>query len=283
MVLVGAVICFPALAEESKPEKESYPYPWNKGHLTLGGYVAALDSGVTLGGSKGLGINVDVEDLLGLETTDTSFRLAAGYRLGKSRRHTLELSWFYFHREGENTLIEEIPIPPELGGEPGDAIGPGTINSLFNFDIYKFKYEYSFILDERADLNVGIGLFVMPIEFGIAFTEGGVTRGSVQESITAPLPVVGLGFDFAITPKWFIRQQLEVFYLEIDSFEGGITSLTAALEYFPWQNVGFGLGADGLQVKIEATEQTDYPGLGDFVGSLDFSYIGVQLYMKLVF
>ena len=283
MILVGAMICFPAFAEESKPKKEPYPYPWNKGYLTLGAYFATLDSSVTAGGSKGLGLNVDVEDLLGLETTDTSFRLAAGYRLGKKRRHKLELSWFYFHREGENTIVEEIPIPPELGGQPGESIGPGTINSLFNFDIIKFKYEYSFLLDERADLNIGASLFVMPIEFGITFTDAGVTRGSVQESITAPLPVVGLGFDFAITPKWFIRQQLEVFYLEIDNFEGGITSLTVALEYFPWKNVGFGLGADGLQVNIKATEETDYPGLGDFVGDLEFSYIGAQLYVKLVF
>ena len=283
MILFGTAISFTAFAEEGKSKKEPYPHPWNKGYLTLGGYVATLDSGVTLGSSGGLGINVDVEDLLGLDTTGSSFRVAAGYRLGKKRRHKLELSWFRFHREGENTLIEAIPIPPELGGEPGDAIGPGVINSLFNFDIYKFKYEYSFVLDERADLNVGVGLFIMPIEFGLTFTEGGVTRGSVFESVTAPLPVLGLGFDFAITPKWFIRQQLEVFYLEIDSFEGGITSLTAALEYFPWKHVGFGLGADAFSVNIEATQETDYPGLGDFVGTLDFSYIGAQLYIKLVF
>ena len=46
---------------------------------------------------------------------------------------------------------------------------------------------------------------------------------------------------------------------------------------------GFGLGADGLQVNIKATEETDWPGLGDFVGDLEFSYIGAQLYVKLVF
>jgi hypothetical protein len=246
-------------------------------------YFASLDSGVTLGGSKGLGLKLDVEDLLGLETTDVSFRAAAGYRIGKKRRHKLELSWFRFHRSGENEIVQAIEIPPELPGDLPETLGPGTIESVFNFDIYKLKYEYSFILDERADLNVGIGLFVMPIEFGIGFNAPGVDGIETEESITAPLPVIGLGFDFAITPKWFIRQQLEFFYLEYDNFEGGIQSLSVALEYFPWKHVGFGLGADGLNVNLKVSGETDYPGLGDFVGTLDFAYIGAQLYMKLVF
>ena len=283
VVLICVMFTLPAFAEKGEEKKEPYPYPWEKFYMDVGVYFASLDSGLTLGGSKGLGLKLDVEDLLGLETSDVSYRLAAGYRIGKKRRHKLDLSWFRFHRDGENTIVEAIPIPPEIGGEPGDTIGPGTIESVFNFDIYKLKYEYSFILDERADLNVGIGLFIMPIEFGVTYEAGGITSGSVEESITAPLPVVGLGFDFAITPKWIIRQQLEFFYLEYDNFEGGIQSLSVALEYFPWKHVGFGLGADGMNVHLKVSEETDYPGLGDFVGTLDFAYIGAQLYMKFVF
>ena len=283
IILLYFFFSSPVAANERVQKKETYPYPWEKAYVTFGGYLATLDSGVSLGGSKGLGLKVDVEDLLGLKTTDTSFRIAGGYRLGKKRRHKLELSWFKFHREGENTIVEAIPIPPELGGEPGDEIGPGVINSIFDFDIYKFKYEYSFVLDERADLNLGAGLFVMPIEFGISFTEGGVTKGSVAEGITAPLPVVGLGFDFAITPSWFIRQQLEFFYLEYDNFDGRIISYGISLEFFPWKHVGFGLGADGLDVNIQASQETGYPGIGDFVGTIDFAYIGAQLYLKIVF
>ena len=282
IVLLAVVFNSPAAADEGKQNKEAYPYPWKKGYLTLGGYIASLNSGVTLEGSQGLGVSVDVESLLGLDTTDTTFRIKGGYRLGKKRRHKLELEWFRFHREGQNTISEAIPVPPEIG-LPGDEIGPGVIESVFEFDIYKLKYEYSFILDERADLNIGVGLFVMPIAFGISATAGGVGAAAYEESITAPLPVLGLGFDFAITPKWFIRQQLEFFYLEFDSFSGGIKSLNLALEYYPSQHVGFGLGFDALDVDVEATKDSEYPGVEDFVGSISFEFIGVQLYLKLVF
>ena len=277
IVLISVMFTLPAFAEKGEEKKEPYPYPWSKFYMDAGVYFASLDSGVTLGGSKGLGLKLDVEDLLGLETTDVSFRVAAGYRIGKKRRHKLELSWFSFHRDGENTIVEVIPIPPELGGEPGDEIGPGTIESIFNFDILKFKYEYSFILDDRADLNVGIGLFVMPIEFGIGFRAPGVDDIDTQESITAPLPVVGLGFDFAITPKWIIRQQLEFFYLEYDNFSGGLTSLSVSLEYFPWKHVGFGLGLDGMDVHLRVDGETDYPGFGD-LSARSISHMSVPSY-----
>ncbi len=283
IIMLAVAFSLPAAAVGSEQQKEPYPYPWEKGYLAFGGYIASLNSGVTLGGSQGLGVSVDVESLLGLDTTDSSFRITGGYRLGKNRRHKLELSWFRFNREGENTITEAIPIPPEIGGEPGEEIGPGVISSFFNFDIYKFKYEYSFVLDERADLNIGIGLFVMPIEFGISYTVTGLTQGETEESITAPLPVFGIGFDFAIIPKWFLRQQLEFFYLEYDNFTGAIKSLRVALEYYPWQHVGFGLAFDGLDVDVEATKESDYPGLGDFVGTIGFETIGAELYLKILF
>ena len=77
------------------------------------------------------------------------------------------------------------------------------------------------------------------------------------------MPVVGLGFDFAITPKWIIRQQIEFFYLEYDNFEGGLQSLSVALEYFPWKHVGFGLGADGLRVNLKVSGDVTVEGATD--------------------
>lgn len=88
-----------------------------------------------------------------------------------------------------------------------------------------------------------------------------------------------LGIDFVITPKWFIRQQLELFYLEIGDFEDSILGTIMALEYLPWKNVGFGLGLDAKRVGVEANG-SDYPGV-DFKGNVEFDYIGVQLYVKV--
>jgi len=120
-------------------------------------------------------------------------------------------------------------------------------------------------------------LFITPIEGGI--TAAGV--GTTEEDIVAPLPVVGMSLDFVITPKLFLKQSLEVFYLEIGDFKGSISSFTIACEYNAWKNVGFGLGYDVFDLKLEANG-SDYPNI-DFVGKVEFAYSGLLLYTKIYF
>ncbi|MEE8590928.1 MAG: hypothetical protein V3T35_06355 [Spirochaetia bacterium] len=253
--------------------------PWKKGYINLGYYFAELDSSVRFGSTRlGIGIDLDMEELLGLDTTERAFRLDAGYRLGKTQRHKVEFNWFKFKREGSRFLNLEVNIPELPDGSGGGSIGPGESISTFYFDIAKFKYEYSFILDKRIDFNVGAGLYVMPIEFGFTGTINGVGSSTVQEDITAPLPVVGVGFDLAISPKWYLRQQADFFYLEISKYRGVISSLRLALEYLPWKHFGFGVGFDSLRVQIEA-EDPDTPGI-DFRGNVRFNAFGAQLYLK---
>ena len=276
IILVAVIISAPALAEKSKDPRD---FHWKRGYLNLGAYIATMNSSFRLSESNlGLGLTLDVEEFLDLDTSDTSFRIDAGYRFGKTRRHKVEFSWFKFHREGIRNFSDPVVLPPELGG---GTIGPGDVNSLFNFDIYKLKYEYSFVFDKRADLNLGLGLYIMPIEVGLSAVINGVFRGDVKEDITAPLPVLGLGFDFAITPKWIITQQMDLFYLEFGDFRGGIQSYSLALEWLTWKHVGFGLGLDAMRVMVEANG-SDYPGV-NFKGNIEFSYFGAQLYLKAYF
>ena len=118
----------------------------------------------------------------------------------------------------------------------------------------------------------------MPIEFGVEAIAGGIGQRKLVEDITAPLPALGIGFDFAITPKWFLRQQVELFYLEIGDFEGQLFSTSLALEYLPWKHFGFGIGFDAMAIEVKA-QGSDYPGI-NFTGEVEFRYAGLQFYVK---
>ena len=267
------VMSAPAAAGDKKQSN----LPWKKAYLNVGWFFANLNSNFRIGGSgAGLGVSLDVEEFLGLETNTSSFRIDGVWRFTENKRHKLDFGWFGFHRESRGRIFESIEIPPGLGG---GTIGPGEIESTFNFDIIRIMYAYSLILDERVDFNLGLGLFIMPIEFGVQAIVNGVGAQGVQEDITAPLPVLGVGLDLALTPKWFIRQDLELFYLEIDNFTGSIFSGTLALEYLPWKHVGFGLGVDGKRVQVEANG-SDLSWM-DFRGNVEFSYVGGLLYAKV--
>jgi len=249
---------------------------WKKFSLDIGYFIAQTDTNVRLG--SGLGVSVDMEDLLGLDSTDSAGRVRAAWRFTDNRRHRLDFQWFGFRRDGSNTIGEDIHYKDKDGND--QVIEAGTyLESFFDFDIYQLAYSYSFFQDDRIDLAGSLGLYVMPIDFG--FTATGLVNVGGSESFTAPLPVLGVRADFEITPKWYFRSGLQVFYLEIGEFQGSILQTNVAIEYLPWKHFGFGLGFDSLNVKVEA-DGDDYPGI-DFKGEVNFHYTGLQLYAKLYF
>lgn len=82
----------------------------------MGVYLVTTDSGVALGGSgRGLGVGVDVEELLGLDTSTSGFRIDGGWRFTRNLRHSLVFGWFGLRRDGENQVLDPIEVPPELG------------------------------------------------------------------------------------------------------------------------------------------------------------------------
>lgn len=81
--------------------------------------------------------------------------------------------------------------------DSGFRIGTGV-----GLDIYELAYSYSFLQDDRIDLAVGIGFYIMPMDFGLKVS--GLVDEEGSERFTAPLPVLGLRMDVALTPKWFL-------------------------------------------------------------------------------
>jgi hypothetical protein len=273
MVLIFCLWSVPAFAaeEDSRPQ-----LAWEKSYVNLGGYIADMNSSFRLGvDNVGLGLIIDTEKFLGMTTNDTAFRLEGGYRFGESMRHKIEAGWFNFSRRSEKTIGEDIALPPEMGGDT--LYAETTIASIFNFDIIRAKYKYSIVLDDRVDMNLGVGFYVMPVKIGL----GRKGEERKDQDITAPLPVLGLGAEIVVSKHWLLRQNLDLFYLKVGSFKGSILDAQAALEYSNWRHWAVGAGVDGLRLQVEA-DGKDYP-LMDFVGAISFSYFGAQLYVKLLY
>ena len=249
--------------------------PWEKVGVNLGVFISAVDSSFRIG--SGVGLDIDVEDLLDLDATNTVFRTDAMWRFSENRRHRLDFSWFAFRRDGSRQIEGDITIGD---GDDQITIDAGTtVEAFFDLDIYQLAYSYSFLQDDRIDLAAGIGFYVMPMDFGIKAT--GLVDEEGSQRFTAPLPVLGLRMDVALTPKWFLRSGAQVFYLEYENFTGSVIEFRAAVDYNPWEHVGIGLGIDSLSINVEA-EGEDWPEI-DFKGNVEFDYAGVQLYLRLFY
>jgi len=248
----------PALANETSQAEK----PWKRFVLKLGGTANTTNSSVRLG-VKGVGLEVDVEDALNLDH----------WRFMKRRRHRLDFTWLSFQRSGETTLGRDITI-----GDLDIPLG-SQVNTTFDLDMYRVGYSWSFKQDDRIDLGVGLGVYILPISFEI--TASGLLNGAASESITAPLPVLNLRADFAINPRWVLRTRFDLFYLEISDFKGSVTSSKVAVEYNPFKHVGFGLSVNSFKLKVEA-QGDDYPNL-DFLGSFEYENLGIMAYLNFYF
>ena len=279
LALFSVVVFGPGtiLAAEKKAVK-----PWKRFDVNLGASRILNQSSVRVG-SPGLGVDIDPESALGLDSTTTTFRLDGFWRFTRNRRHRLDFTYYSNRRHSNKTLEEDL----EIGD---DVIDVGTeIDTKFNFDLFRLGYSWSFFQDDRVDLGVGGGLYIVPIELKID-AEGTVngqpiSPGStvVEETLSAPLPVINLRADIAITPRWFLRNRIDAFYLEINEYTGSIIDTRVAVEYEPFKHVGFGLAWDYLRLDIEAEDDDNgIPGL-DFTGNFEFRNAGLMLYLKAYF
>ncbi len=272
MFLIGWMLATPVWGDDG----DSSSGPWEKFGVNAGVFLSSTSSNMRLG--SGVGVSLDVEKLLGLNSTNSVFRIDALWRFSDNRRHRLDLSWFSLRRSGDRILSEDIVIEDPDGGDININTG-AQLSTFFNLDIYQFTYSYSFYQDDRIDLAVSAGAYIMPMDFGIKVT--GVVDEEGTQKFTAPLPAFGARMDFAITPKWFIRSGFQLFYLEYEQFTGSLIEVRAAIEYLPWKHFGAGLGFDTLAMDLQADGQ-DYPEI-DLRGDVQFQYTGLQLYLKYFF
>jgi hypothetical protein len=249
--------------------------PWEKGSVTFGGFLTAFDSTVAIGGNN-VGLEINAEDLLNLDSKLTVFRVNALYRPGQSRRNQLDFTYAAYHRSGHATLDREITI--------GDSTLPvgAELDTVFNFDIIRGDYSYAVLQDDRMRVALGLGIYAVPLYFSLkAETTSG--RENIEAAdTTLPLPSLTVRSDFLLIRKLYLNIGIEAMYLEINDFKGSLLEVNLALEYRPWKYFGVGLGYSGFSVDVEGQADSSYPGV-NFVGEVGVHYGGLMLYGKLLF
>ena len=101
-------------------------------------------------------------------------------------------------------------------------------------------------------------------------------RAQESEDVTAPLPHLGVSFNYGITPSVALRLQTIGFAVEIDNIDGSIIEVDADVLWHPWEHVGFGAGVRYFEVKVKAEDS-------GFNGEYEFNYLGPVVYAAVSF
>lgn len=267
---VTGVVCFAGLAHA----QETYELPWDKFNLSLGGFITTSDTTLQLNSETlGVGAVFNLENVLGVESSMSTYRIDTRYRFGETRRHEIEFHYFTSKRDGSRTLKEDLQI--------GEIIYPAGTGVFTEFELTfaNFDYVYNFLMDDRVRLGVSVGLHTTGIRLAVAET-GGAKRE--EEEFTAPLPMLGFRSEVILAKKWRAITDLNLFYIEYDRYTGRLADVAFALEWRPWKRFGLGAAINAIDYEVEADSSADL-ALGGWNGQLEYRMSGLLFYGKFFF
>jgi len=219
----------------------------------------------------GIGSDIDVQDDLGVDKEQTTFYGNAYWRFFP--RHRIGVGYFRFKDEGSKKAQRDLQI--------GDEIYPAGVklSSEFTFEIFPIHYSYSFIKREKMEFAGTVGLHWYRINFEVAASASlsdldANAKNSAEAN--APLPLLGLSFQYNFTPKWTAAIHGEVFGLDMGDFDGSLMNLTARTEYWFFNHLGAGIALNWFQLDVEVDSD-------DWRGELEYKYWGPQIYITVRF
>ena len=269
VLLVGLVtLAGGAYAQNSNGE------PWDKFNISLGGFASRSNSSVQLNDeTTGLGVSIDLENTLNVDSSLDTVRLDSLYRWGDTDRHQIEFHYFANNREGVRTLSQDIKIG-DITYNAGD-----TLTTNFDMEFFNVDYAYAIVQSDEVRLALSGGLHITGVELTIDSNLGAGFQE--EESFTAPLPVLGFRLDVNLAKNWRLRTRTDVFYLEYDNFTGGLADSYFGVEWNPFKHVGFGLGYNNVTYRVKG-DGSDPNGM-DFSGKIDVTIAGLLLYARYFF
>lgn len=253
--IIGVAAALPVLAQS--PDVPDHPALRDKFYLGAGVFLPKTSTSAQLNSSTlGIGTNVDFERTLGFEDSKSVPAFFGRWRFGE--RWRLEAEYFELNRSGTRTLNRDI--------QWGDRVfaANSQLSSTFDFSDLRASVGYSFFKTKDKELGAGIG--VHAAKYAISLNT--LNAGSENEKVTAPLPVLSLYGQFALTDRWAVGGRLDRFALNYDKYEGSLTSLNLDLLYQPFKNFGFGAGYRALAIRGKVTDARELEFQQTFQGPM---------------
>lgn len=243
--------------------------------LDLGGFIVSSNIDGSLSGSANPdNQHLDFDKTFGTNADQTRVRADLLWRI--TARQAVRFSYFNDSVSRTRSLDQDIP----WGDHTFLAGAQATAQTKFN--IYQGTYEFAFLNERDYKLALSAGLHVDDLTIKLA-GNASVTLpdGTVQSagystksnSLTAPLPVVGLDGEWAATPHLYVDASAQFFAARYQGIDGNWSLLWAGATWMFNHHFGVGLAYDRFQTNLDLSK-------GSFSGRLTFGYQGAVLFFK---
>lgn len=244
--------------------------------INAGAFLAFFNTDLTVDSKTlGAGTGINLEDDLDFDENTTTYLIDGYWRFAD--RHRLYAGYYTFNREAGGELNKDLQI-----GDNEFPAGAGY-STEFDFNVVPVSYGYSFINNEKHELTGIIGLHWATIDFNITgYLSAGSSglKGDTSAKASAPLPLIGFGYEYRFTDRWTAGVMAQAFYLKLSddtfAFSGSVLTLGLRTEYWFFNNVGLGAALNYFNINVDVEDD-------DWRGELDYQYFGPQIYLSIRF
>lgn len=256
-----------ALASSFNVHAQTAPQALDRISFWLGGYHA--DTRVNLSAQDDSG-TLDTGDLNLSKFESTLPRVRAEFLLGE--RQGLAFDYYGFERKRDFALNQSF----SYGGQ--DFSADALARTRLSMDVGNAAYRWWFGSDSTV-YGIGLGAAYYQVDVSVlaeATVNGNLVDGRASYKDDAIAPLVQLGWRHAFTDS--VRAYADVSGIKKTggSLEGHIVNASLGVEWFPWQNVGFGAEYSATRIKLDADRDL-------YSANADIKLHGPSAYLRVRF
>jgi len=249
--------------------------------IDVGGAINEVNTDMSLTGPRGVGVAVNFEDVLDLPGSKTTGRMFGTARISAKRRY-IDFGYVDIDRSGSKVISEDLNW--------GDYtfLADGQVDAGFRTQFMYAAFRYDFLHEEKVRISGSAGLTFIRIKASVAGlasypdpNDPNVTITSdidKESSANAPVPMVGLNLDWALTRRLTLRTYNRFFRLNMSGFNGGLYEAGVRLNWYFVKHFGMGLGFDRTALNIKNLDVGAQNNL-----KANYGFSGVGLYFNLAF
>lgn len=263
-----------AQAQSGAPAQAMLDAPWV---FNLGVFVLSNTFKGSLDGTSGNNPEVDFDETFGRGNDATRFRADVMWRITPAHH----LRFMYF----DNTVNRSRVIDEDVEWGDYTFSANGRVEATTKFQTAELAYEYAFVREPSYEVAASIGVHVTDAKISLkgdaTITDGNgnstpVSGATQTNSVSAPLPVIGLRAGWVVAPNWYIDAQAQFFKLKYDAYDGTWSDLRVSATWMYSRNFGLGLGYNRFSSRVDVEKDS-------FDGRLKTGYSGLQAFLTGAF
>jgi hypothetical protein len=258
-------------AETEAPQPRGRVKRWG---MIFSGFLVSFDTKIRWETPAPIDPVLDLEEDLGLADEQSRVRFETLFRV--SKRSILSLEYIRLRRASVRAVLSK----PIMWEDELFQIG-AIVESDFDTDIYKFAWTWSAVSKPRFDLGITAGISAIDFSASLRgiLTAGGVPvtpefRNKEEEAAIYPVPAFGIRLGGSLRHDLLLRGHVQYFRYTDDKLGAELIDALVALEYIPFNHVGFGVGYDYFDVTYRAEKD-----------NLEIGYLfeGPIVYLRLLY